>query len=50
MHEGKNIALSNHPKTLIEEYKKLGMTSYAIDMSEFQKSGGGVKCLTLEIS
>lgn len=50
MHEGQDIVLSNSPQDLIERYKQLGMNIYTADMSEFQKSGGGVKCLTLELS
>lgn len=49
MHDGQNIILSDHPKDLIKRYTELGLNIYTAEMSEFQKSGGGVKCLTLEL-
>jgi N-dimethylarginine dimethylaminohydrolase len=49
MTDGKNVILSDHPHGLIEQYEKLGLKVFTAEMSEFQKSGGGVKCLTLEL-
>lgn len=49
MHDGKNIILSDHPKNLIDKYTQMGMDIYTVEMTEFLKSGGGVKCLTLEL-
>ncbi len=47
--DGKNIVLSNQPDELINIYKERGLNVFNVPMSEFQKSGGGVKCLTLEL-
>ena len=49
MSDGHSIALSDRATGLIEEYKKRGMHVYPVPISEYQKSGGGVKCLTLEL-
>jgi len=49
MSDGKSIVLSDQAIGLIEQYKKRGMSVYPVPISEFQKSGGGVKCLTLEL-
>lgn len=49
MSDGQNIVLSDRATGLIEQYKKRGMSVYPVPISEFQKSGGGVKCLTLEL-
>jgi N-dimethylarginine dimethylaminohydrolase len=49
MTDGQNIVLSDKAAGLIENYKKRGMTVFPTPISEFQKSGGGVKCLTLEL-
>jgi len=47
--DGQSIVLSDHPRGLMAEYAKRGMQVYNVPMSEFQKSGGGVKCLTLDL-
>lgn len=49
MSDGKSIVLSDRATGLIDQYKKRGMSVYPVPISEFQKSGGGVKCLTLEL-
>lgn len=49
MSDGQNIVLSDRATGLIEAYKKRGMRVYPVPISEYQKSGGGVKCLTLEL-
>ncbi len=49
MSDGHNIVLSDRATGLIEQYKKRGMHVYPVPISEYQKSGGGVKCLTLEL-
>lgn len=49
MSDGKNIVLSDKAIGLHEIYKQKGMTVFPTPISEFQKSGGGVKCLTLEL-
>jgi len=48
--DGKNIILSDHPANLIKTYKELGFNLLTLPITEFQKSGGGVKCLTLELN
>lgn len=49
MSDGHDIVIPEGAKHLIEEYKKLDMNVHPIPITEFQKSGGGVKCLTLEL-
>ena len=49
MTDGQNIILSDHPAGLIAGYKQRGLNVFSVPMVEFQKSGGGVKCLTLEL-
>lgn len=49
MSDGHNIVLSDKAHELIETYKTKGMNPIPTPISEFQKSGGGVKCLTLEL-
>jgi N-dimethylarginine dimethylaminohydrolase len=49
MTDGQNVILSDHPRNLIEQYQKMGLEVFTSEMSEFQKSGGGVKCLTLDL-
>lgn len=50
MSDGKSIVISDRASGLINEYKKQGLNIYPTPISEFQKSGGGVKCLTLDLS
>ena len=47
--DGHNIVMCDRATGLIEQYKKRGMQVYPVSIHEFQKSGGGVKCLTLEL-
>ena len=49
MCDGQNIVLSDAATGLIDTYRNLGLNVYPTPISEFQKSGGGVKCLTLEL-
>jgi len=49
MSDGKNIVLPETARGLIKTYQEKGMTIHSTSISEFQKSGGGVKCLTLEL-
>ena len=48
VHEGK-VVLSEAAKDLIAKYRQMGLEVYPTPIGEFQKSGGGVKCLTLEL-
>lgn len=47
--DGKGIVIPENAKGLIDHYKTAGLEVYPTPISEFQKSGGGVKCLTLEL-
>lgn len=49
MSDGKHIVLSDRATSLIAKYRAHGLTVHPTSISEFQKSGGGVKCLTLEL-
>jgi N-dimethylarginine dimethylaminohydrolase len=49
MSDGHNIVVPAGATGLIEQYKKRGMQVYPTPITEYQKSGGGVKCLTLEL-
>lgn len=46
--DGKRVVLADQAFDLIDQYKALGFEVYPMAMSEFLKSGGGVKCLSLE--
>lgn len=49
MSDGNNVVLSDRASGLIEKYKSMNKNVFPVPISEFQKSGGGVKCLTLEL-
>lgn len=49
MSDGHSIVVPETAKGLIRIYQEHGMTVYPTPITEFQKSGGGVKCLTLEL-
>lgn len=49
MSDTKNIVVPESASGLIAKYKEKGMNVFPTPISEFQKSGGGVKCLTLEL-
>lgn len=49
MSDGKNIVIPAGARSLIQKYKKRGMHVLPTPIGEFQKSGGGVKCLTLRL-
>ena len=46
---GKTILMPNNCNDTAEKLRKLGYNVVFLEMSEFLKSGGAVKCLTLEI-
>lgn len=46
---GELIIIPDGAKGLIKKYEELGLKVHPVPMGEFQKSGGGVKCLTLEL-
>lgn len=47
--DGESIVLSDRAHGLIAEYRARGMNVLPTPIGEFQKSGGGVKCLSLEL-
>lgn len=47
--DGHNVILSNHAADLITNLRTHGFNPIPVDVSEFKKSGGGVKCVTLEL-
>ncbi|MDX9699721.1 MAG: arginine deiminase family protein [Rhodocyclaceae bacterium] len=49
MSDGRSIVLSDRATGLIECYRQRGMQVCPTPIDEFQKSGGGVKCLSLEL-
>ncbi len=49
MSDGHSIVVPDKATGLIEEYKRRGMIVHPCSITEYQKSGGGVKCLTLEL-
>jgi N-dimethylarginine dimethylaminohydrolase len=49
MSDGHNIVLSDRAYHLIDKYREYNFSVHPTPISEFQKSGGGVKCLTLEL-
>lgn len=49
MSDGNRIVLSDKATGLIDKYREMNLDVVPTPISEFQKSGGGVKCLTLEL-
>jgi N-dimethylarginine dimethylaminohydrolase len=47
--DGARIVLSDRACGLIDRYRERGMQVLPTPIDEFQKSGGGVKCLSLEL-
>jgi N-dimethylarginine dimethylaminohydrolase len=47
--DGEHIVLSDRAAGLIDTYRRLGLEVWPTPIGEFQKSGGGVKCLSLEL-
>jgi len=47
--DGKHIVLSDRAIGLIDTYRRLGLEVWPTPIGEFQKAGGGVKCLSLEL-
>ncbi len=46
---GKQVVLGDKATGLIKVLKEKGYEPIPVDLSEFKKSGGGAKCLTLEL-
>jgi N-dimethylarginine dimethylaminohydrolase len=49
MSDGSDVVIPEGANHLIEEYRKRGKQVHSTPISEYQKSGGGVKCLTLAL-
>jgi N-dimethylarginine dimethylaminohydrolase len=47
--DGRDIVLSDMATGLIAEYRSRGYAVWPTPIGEFRKSGGGVKCLSLEL-
>jgi N-dimethylarginine dimethylaminohydrolase len=47
--DGQHVVLSDRATDLLETYRDLGMQVWPTPTGEFQKSGGGVKCLSLAL-
>jgi N-dimethylarginine dimethylaminohydrolase len=47
--DGKHIVLSDQASDLIGVYRSMGLEVWPTAIGEFMKSGGGVKCLSLEL-
>jgi len=47
--DGHNVIANNTSESLLSKYKGAGFEVHGTPIGEFQKSGGGVKCLTLEL-
>lgn len=47
MSDGQNVFMSADAPQLIDQIKTAGFTVHPIEIDEFRKSGGGIKCLTL---
>jgi N-dimethylarginine dimethylaminohydrolase len=47
--DGKTIITSNESQSLLDKYKAAGFEVIGTPILEFRKSGGGVKCMTLEL-
>jgi N-dimethylarginine dimethylaminohydrolase len=49
MSDGNTIVMPEGATNLTEKFKEIGKNVITTPIGEFQKSGGGVKCLTLEL-
>lgn len=47
--DGHTVITSNESPSLLKKYKAAGFTVIGTPILEFRKSGGGVKCMTLEL-
>ncbi len=47
--DGRNVFLESHATELIAQLRAHGFEPHGFDMTEFRKSGGAVKCCTLEL-
>lgn len=47
--DGHNVVLCDQAEELANQISRQGFNPILVDISEFKKSGGGVKCITLEL-
>lgn len=47
--DGETIITSNESESLIQKYRQAGFKVIPTSILEFRKSGGGIKCLTLDL-
>jgi N-dimethylarginine dimethylaminohydrolase len=47
--DGKTIITSNESESLLQKYRDAGFEVIGTSILEFRKSGGGIKCLTLDL-
>jgi len=47
--DGKTVITSNESESLLQKYRNAGFEVIGTSILEFRKSGGGVKCMTLEL-
>ena len=47
--DGHTIICSDESESLLQKYRDAGFEVIGTSILEFRKSGGGVKCLTLEL-
>ncbi len=47
--DGHTIITSNESESLLQKYRTAGFATIGTPILEFRKSGGGVKCMTLEL-
>ena len=47
--DGKTIITSNESESLLQKYRDAGFEVEGTSILEFRKSGGGIKCLTLDL-
>lgn len=48
--DGKTVITSDENESLLQKYRDTGLEVIGTPILEFRKSGGGVKCLTLDLS
>jgi N-dimethylarginine dimethylaminohydrolase len=47
--DGRTVITSNESESLLQKYRDAGFEVIGTPILEFRKSGGGVKCLTLDL-
>jgi N-dimethylarginine dimethylaminohydrolase len=47
--DGHTVITSNESESLLQKYRDAGLETIGTPILEFRKSGGGVKCMTLEL-